>query len=203
MPTDFFQTCDEEYLEVSFSVDAKHFLSDAHRAFTAGLKKGRKEVNVKKLTPEERERIDAGKAKEISQWLKYKVVRAVPRSAAQGRVLMQMRWVLSFKADGTGKGRIVVRGYQHENLGGLRTEAPTASKRCKHLFLLKCAQQRWVVQKGDVRCAFLQGDVGNNAQADRVFCEPLPELAAAMGLTKDQVVELIRSVYGLVDGGRG
>ncbi len=111
LPTDFFQTCDEEYLEVSFSVDAKHFLSDAHRAFTAGLKKGRKEVNVKKLTPEERERIDAGKAKEISQWLKYKVVRAVPRSAAQGRVLMQMRWVLSFKADGTGKGRIVVCGY--------------------------------------------------------------------------------------------
>ncbi len=42
----------------------------------------------------------------------------------------------------------------------------------------------------------------SNAQADRVFCEPLPELAAAMGLTKDQVVELIRSIYGLVDAPR-
>ena len=84
------------------------------------------------------------------------------------------------------------RGYQHESLGSLRTEAPTASKRCKHQFQLKCAQQKWFVEKGDVRCAFLQGDVSNNAQADRVFCEPLPELAATMGLTKDQVVELIR-----------
>ena len=60
-------------------------------AFAAGLKKGREEVNVKKLTKEERDKIDAGKAKEISQWLKYKVVCAVPRSAARGRVLVQMR----------------------------------------------------------------------------------------------------------------
>ena len=115
---------------------------------------------------------------------------------------MQMRWVLTFKPDGTGKGRVVVRAYRHESLGSLLTEALTAWKRCKHLFVLKCVQQKWFVEKGDVRCAFLQGDVSNNTQADRVFYEPLPELAAAMGLTKDQVVELIRSVYGSVDAPR-
>ena len=91
LPHNFFSTCDSEYLEVSFSVDTDRFLSDPHRAFQAGLRKGRKEVSVKNLTKDEREKIDVGKAKEISQWRKYKVVRAVPRSDAKGLVLLQMR----------------------------------------------------------------------------------------------------------------
>ncbi len=38
---------------MSFTVDAKYFLQNAERAFTAGLKKGLKEANVKKLTPDQ------------------------------------------------------------------------------------------------------------------------------------------------------
>ena len=132
----------------------------------------------------------------------YEVVRAVPRQEAKGRVLLQMRWVLTFEADGTGKGRIVVRGYQHENLGGFRTESPTASRRCKHLFYLKCAQEKWLCEKGDVRAAFLQGDLQTESGHTRIFAEPVPELAAAMKLPQDHVVELLRSVYGLVDAPR-
>ncbi len=158
---------------MSFSVEINRFLNDPHRAFQAGLRKGRKEVSVKNLTKDEREQIDAGKAKEISQWLKYKVIRAVPRSEAKGRVLLQMRWVLTFKSDGTGKGRIVVRGYQHESLGGFRTESPTASRRCKHLFYLKCAQEKWLCEEGDVRAAFLQGDLQAKGDEHRIFAEPV------------------------------
>ncbi len=35
---------------------------------------------MKNLTKDEREKTDAGKAKGISQWLKYKVIRAVGTS---------------------------------------------------------------------------------------------------------------------------
>ena len=75
LPTNFFTTCDAEYVEVSPSVDIKQFLHDPHCAFTAGL---RKEVSVKNLSNAEREAIVAGKAK--------------------GRMLLQMRWVLRTSA---------------------------------------------------------------------------------------------------------
>ena len=122
-------------MEFSVEVDIAAFKRDPVGQFKVGIKKmGSKEVNLKKLTPVERKRLEAGKQKEISSWLKYKVCRGVPASMAKGKLLMKMRWVLTFKADGTGKGRIVVRGYQSPNLGCVRTEAPTASRRAKHLF---------------------------------------------------------------------
>ncbi len=110
--------------------------------------------------------------------------------------------MLTFKADGAGKGRIAVRGCQHESLGGFRTESPTASRRCKHLFYLKCVQEKWLCEKGDVRCAFLQGDLQKESGHSRIFAEPVPELAAAMHLPADHCAELLRCVYGLVDAPR-
>ena len=98
---------------------------------------------MKNLNPTLREAMHQGMNKEIDAWLRYKVCKAVPKHLAQGRTLMQMRWILTFKADGAGKGRIVVRGYQHESLGSVRTENPTASKRARQLFFTKLAPQKW------------------------------------------------------------
>ncbi len=96
----------------------------------------------------------------------------------------------------------MVRGCQHESLGGFRTESPTASRRCKHLFYLKCAQEKWLCEEGDVRAAFLQGDLQAKGDEHRIFAEPVPELAAAMGLPDDHCVELLRCERGLVDAPR-
>ena len=53
-----------------------------------------------------------------------------------------------------------------------------------------------------MRAAFLQGDLQTESGHTRIFAEPVPELAAAMKLPQDHVVELLRCVYGLVDAPR-
>ena len=71
--------------------------------------------------------------------------------------------------------------------------------------------------KGDVKCAFLQGDVGDNADKEAqddeaeqallhaeqleegIFCEPVPELSRELGLEHHQCVRLLKAVYGLVN----
>ncbi len=54
-------------------------------------------------------------------------------------------------------------------------------------------------EKGDIRAAFLQCDLQAKGDEHRIFAEPVPELAAAMGLPDDHCVELLRCVCGLVD----
>ncbi len=113
---------------------------------------------------------------------------------------MQMRWILTWKACGTGKGRIVVRGYRHEKLGSIRTESLTASKRARQLFFHALAQEKWRCHKADARAAFLQGNL--STASEEIFCEPLPELAKALQMKDDECMLLQKAVYGLTDAPR-
>ena len=54
------------------------------------------------------------------------------------------------------------------------------------------------VFKGDAKTAFLQGSVGDQ----ELHCEPIAELAQALGLEHHQCVRLRKSVYGLIDAPR-
>ena len=51
------------------------------------------------------------------------------------------------------------------------------------------------VFKGDAKTAFLQGSVGDH----ELHCEPIEELAQALGLEHHQCVRLRNLVYGLID----
>ena len=86
----------------------------------------------------------------------------------------------------------MVRGYQDESLGSVRTESPTASKRARQLFCIKLAQQKWRCYKADARAALSQGDLADAAEP--VFCEPIPELKTALKMTDDEVLLLLKSV---------
>ena len=55
-----------------------------------------------------------------------------------------------------------------------------------------------MVFKGDAKTAFLQGSVGDQ----ELHCEPIAELAQALGLEHHQCVRLRKSVYGLIDAPR-
>ena len=70
--------------------------------------------------------------------------------------LMQMRWVQTWKSDGAAKARLVLRGYQVEDLPNVETVAPTPSRRARQLYLLECARLGLNVYKGDAKAAFLQ-----------------------------------------------
>ena len=51
------------------------------------------------------------------------------------------------------------------------------------------------VVKGDVKTAFLCG--GNEEGSREVYVEPTPELAAKLGISKEQLCKIEGSIYGL------
>ena len=95
------------------------------------------------------------------------------------------------------KARLVVQGFTDQRLGMVQTASPTCSRRGRQLFLAMAASMRMKVETRDVRTAFLQGDV--DAGEIDVLCEPIKELKEKLGLEQDQVVRLLKAVYGLVD----
>ena len=72
---------------------------------------------------------------------------------------MKMRWVVTFKDDGSLKARLVVQGFTDQRLGKIPTSSPTASRRSRQIFLTLAASFGFQTHKGDVKCAFLQGDL--------------------------------------------
>ena len=85
--------------------------------------------------------------KKIKSWLKYKMIEVASRSAAKGRPLMQMRWVLTWKpckesVDGRkAKARIVILGYEDSTHDGESCMSPTMTRTSRQLFLQLCAWQ--------------------------------------------------------------
>eukprot|EP00974_Lingulodinium_polyedra_P058476 5631547-Lingulodinium_polyedra.AAC.1 len=65
---------------------------------------------------------------------------------------------------------------------------------------MESARLRLRTYKGDVKAAFLQGDLAE--EAGSVFVEPVPELAQATGLRAHECAKLVKSVYGLVEAPR-
>ena len=124
---------------------------------------------------------------------------------------MRMRWVVTTEADDSLKARFVAQGFTDTRLGKIQTSSPTSSRRARQIFLTTVAPLHFQCHKGDVKCAFLQGDLdgaaatedadpadGAQLQED-VFCEPSPELAQKMRLEHHQCVRLLKAVYGLVN----
>ena len=70
-----------------------------------------------------------------------------------------MRWVVTFKDDGSPVARLVVRGLTDPRLSKIPTSSPPASRRSCRIFLTLAASLGSQTHKGDVKCAFLQGDL--------------------------------------------
>ena len=109
-----------------------------------------------------------------------------------------MRWVITRKSDDSLKARLVIQGFTDPQLGAKPTASPTVSRRGRQLFLTVAGSLGMKVFKGDAKTAFLQGSVGDQ----ELHCEPIAELAQALGLEHHQCVRLRKSVYGLIDAPR-
>ena len=72
---------------------------------------------------------------ELSTFVKYSVVEAASRQGISSSALMKMRWVVTFKDDGSLKARLVVQGCTDQRLGKIPTPSPTASRRSRQIFL--------------------------------------------------------------------
>ena len=193
------------------------FLVDPVSAVYAAAKKKGGEVTLRELTKDQRTSMSEAKDAEVQSWMRYHAVEAALRSDFDPSEVMRLRWVLSFKADGKAKARLVVIGYQDPRLEqGIVKAAPVISRRGRQMFLTAAAHKGWFINKGDVKAAFLQGDVSeepagvkeekaqgeHDESAKHLVCEPVPELAQALGLEHWQIVRLVKSAYGLVDAPR-
>ena len=92
---------------------------------------------------------------EIQQWLKNKVVAALPKNCDVSRALaMKMRRVLTWKHDKEGrraKARLVVLGFQGPALGETEVAAPVMQKRSRGLFIQNAVNKAWRIYKADVK----------------------------------------------------
>ena len=191
----------DEVVEVAFALSHHEAIKIAETpaiALAALARQGRGEVRVSTLTPQEREELVKAKQKEISSFLKHAAVEAATRSGLQCKSLMRMRWVITRKPDDSLKARLVIQGFTDPQLGAKPTASPTVSRRGRQLFLTVAGSLRMKVFKGDAKTAFLQGSVGDQ----ELHCEPIAELAQALGLEHHQCVRLRKSVYGLIDAPR-
>ena len=164
------------------------------------VKKNHIEVNERRLSEKELEQFAGAKQKEVKNYIMAKVFAKLPQhlrpSADQ---VLRMRWVLTWKIDPDtqdrkAKARAVILGYQDPQYEHRPTASPTMTRTTRQLFLTICAAQKFLVEKGDVSGAFLQG----REVEDLIYVEPLKEICNALDLPEGSITRLTRAAYGLV-----
>ena len=69
-----------------------------------------------------------------------------------------MRWILAIKNDtGKAKARMVAVRFQDADLGKVKTQSPTASRRARSMYLHQAVNAYWHMMKADAKGVFLQG----------------------------------------------
>ena len=160
--------------------------------------KGKTEVNIRNLTTEERQQFEEAKDKEVDQWISNSVFKIVRRAGVPLKRIMAMRWILTWKEapEGTkAKARLVAKGFTDPDLLTIRGEAPTLSKIGRHCLLQLACSHKFKIEMGDVSTAFLQGD--KEEQNRDVYLEPTADLRERLNITKEFLLKLTGSVYGL------
>ena len=107
---------------------------DSETAFNVMVKRRRAEVKVSTFAAEQKRELVEAKDKELNTFVKYSVVEAALRQGILRSALMEMRWDVTFKDDGSSKGRLVVQGFTDQRLGKIPTSSPTASRRSRQIF---------------------------------------------------------------------
>ena len=94
------------------------------------------------------------------------------------------------------KARLVILGYEDPLVDTLPRDPPTLGRDSRMLALQCVASHRWAVRSFDIRTAFLRG----SRQDDRILgIEPPVELREKMKLKPNEVCELLKGAYGLIN----
>ena len=202
-----------QYWECAFSLTHQELLQsldpscNVDALLASAAKRQRAEVKLKDLTPEQAEEFELAKIKEVNQWLDTGTVRAILRNRIPESNILRSRWILTWKEideieaaqlgqDRKAKARLVVLGFEDPDLTEIPRDSPTLQKESRSLIFQYCASRAWQIQSFDIKTAFLRG----SRRDDRILgVEPPVELRKKMGLTDDQVCELLKSAYGLVN----
>ena len=128
---------------------------------------------------------------------KFKSFNAFKEVKDEGQKSIPTKWVVTEQPNSGKnepyKARMCIRGDLEKGKEAIRSDSPTASKEAIKLALIIAANEGFKVQTGDIKSAYLQGDV-----LDReIYVRPPPE-ADAHG----KLWLLLQGAYGIVDGGR-
>ena len=108
-------------------------------------------------------------------------------------------WLLTWKRcdDGTtkAKARAILLGYQDPAYEQRETASPVMTRQTGQFVLSAAARFGWLVQKGDVTGAFLQG----RSYPQELYRIPVDEICQAMGLDSGSITRVREGCYGLVD----
>ena len=175
----------------------KKFAANPEAYICSMMKRKQLEVNEKKLSKEEMLEFITAKQKEVRNFVASECFEAARKQVDESKVV-GMRWLLSWKFDEDNnrkaKARAIVLGYQDPRYSERPTAAPTPSRAGRQLFLQMTAWKQWVLEKGDISGAFLQGD----DLKEELWCRPVREITEAYGLPPDSVMLMKKAAYGLV-----
>ena len=138
---------------------------------SARTKSDSHEINYGRASDEMKRKLNESRAKEWSNWLKYKAIRFPTQAEIEslllaGESVIPMRWVdidknekLRAPGDTTIpeklQSRLVIRGDLED--GNFRTDCPTASSTAVHILLSYASCKKLKLKSGDISAAFLPG----------------------------------------------
>ena len=196
--TDFYAQPRDDGKRVSYVSEAFHTTKEKHKV------KRRIEVSVRQLSREGRERFVTAKAKEWTSRLDKEAVEIVKNKAGIPRShILKARWVLTWKSVGTvkePKARLCVLGYTDPRLTTLETSSPTLTGDGEALIMQWVVNNRYTLESGDLKTAFLSGDVDESRIGeDAIFVDTPADVKTWMKLGPDEALRLRTAVYGLTN----
>ena len=196
--------------EIEVTNEDQEFLRKHPRKATIWLSKRMQEKSKEhqwsKLPLERKEEFDLAQAKELSNVLQSKALRSLTRQEwndLDKKSIMQMRWILTTKQDGSAKARLVVLGFQQHNLTEVQASAPTMNRVSRNMLLAMVANRKFCLRSGDVTSAFLQAT--QSLEEQELYVWAPAELAVLYGASPEHPMlplKVCRAFYGLVNSPR-
>ena len=112
----------------------------------SAAKRQRSEVKLTNLTPEDREKFQQAKLKEINSWITTETIAKITRNKIPRENVMRCRWILTWKevdeASSTNvskkytpKARLVVLGFEDPQVDAIPRDSPTMNKLSRTMIL--------------------------------------------------------------------
>ena len=195
------------FAEPGLTADSNSYVTQVFSAERYGSRKQLKkrvEVSLRELSRDDRAAFDAAKAKEWQSWLDKEAVEIVKNRLNIPRThILRSRWVLTWKVVGEGKqakARLCVLGFQDPRLTTLETSSPTLTADGEQLIVQWVVSHGYLLESGDLKTAFLSGDVDPGRRGkDAIYVDLPQDIKGWLRLGPDEAIRLRKAVYGLIN----
>lgn len=163
------------------------------------------EVNLRKLSVDDKQEFDKAMQKEIDSFLSNDAVRICEAAGIPKDRILGMRWILTWKPveDGEGhlvgrkaKARLIIKGFQDPDLLDVDRESSTLSSLGRNAVFTLAAKKKFKLYLGDIKTAYLNGDT---TELERnIFAEPPVDVREKLNMKPHETLRVAKAVYGLL-----